>query len=577
MSAAPSFAQARRPRPAGNWTRTPSQLYRTAQELPLTKTAILFVVDRLTNGLHKQWTTIKPKYFRCYMEVTRSFIYETTAELVKDGLLLQNPKNSREYRLAFEVVFHKPKLTQCNDCHRVAERRPVTGFEPTLHSLLNIFAACSHALVKVILAMVPQLFDLDIETGKSAQIGEGRRGRKAKLGWISADFEGRTGLSEGSVSQALIDGEKLGIILREPDPDLKHPNRSLYTIDLDALDRLPRRAKRKCDQPKRRRQFARELEIVSGAASVLSGGKRWDFDAIKDERAAMEVIKKSPEVSEKIDPLDGFELTGGITYGQCADCLQYGLGKDVVAIKPQSEASRAGPAGPGPPQALKNRPKEEIPEHLKGVHAFMARWCTGLSVLPTAQQAQDFLDGMQGCSFEWVEQRFRVRDVVRIAKSPGLLVKMVREDAGPSWIDRQKRGIDPAALKASEERFGFTVETLQNYLSVNAQAVAAAGFGEIAKTVARLAADIKQYFSDTDGIEALEKQLVVLEGEMFAALKLALTAEQLLSERKALDADLRPYRGKMSADQLLMLENQYLEKRLLEANALPRLSIFYMR
>ncbi len=40
---------------------------------------------------------------------------------------------------------------------------------------------------------------------------------------------------------------------------------------------------------------------------------------------------------------------------------------------------------------------------------------------------------------------------------------------------------------------------------------------------------------------------------------------------------LRSYRGKMTADQLSMLEKQYLERHLLEQSNLPRLSLFYMR
>jgi hypothetical protein len=44
-----------------------------------------------------------------------------------------------------------------------------------------------------------------------------------------------------------------------------------------------------------------------------------------------------------------------------------------------------------------------------------------------------------------------------------------------------------------------------------------------------------------------------------------------------MDRQLRPYRGKMTADQLSMLEKQYLERTLLEKAGLPRLSLFYMR
>jgi len=51
----------------------------------------------------------------------------------------------------------------------------------------------------------------------------------------------------------------------------------------------------------------------------------------------------------------------------------------------------------------------------------------------------------------------------------------------------------------------------------------------------------------------------------------------MLASRQELDRQLRPYRGKMSAEQLTMLEKQYLERYLLEKAGLPRLSLFYMR
>ena len=53
--------------------------------------------------------------------------------------------------------------------------------------------------------------------------------------------------------------------------------------------------------------------------------------------------------------------------------------------------------------------------------------------------------------------------------------------------------------------------------------------------------------------------------------------EELLEARRELDRQLRPYRGKMTADQLSMLEKQYLERNLLEKVGLPRLSLFYLR
>ncbi len=64
---------------------------------------------------------------------------------------------------------------------------------------------------------------------------------------------------------------------------------------------------------------------------------------------------------------------------------------------------------------------------------------------------------------------------------------------------------------------------------------------------------------------------------MIAVARSRQTEEALLASRRELERQLRPYRGKMTADQLAMLEKQYLERDLLEKAGLPRLSLFYMR
>ena len=78
-------------------------------------------------------------------------------------------------------------------------------------------------------------------------------------------------------------------------------------------------------------------------------------------------------------------------------------------------------------------------------------------------------------------------------------------------------------------------------------------------------------------LEALEQRLTVLEEKMIATARVRQTEEQMLASRQELDRQLRPYRGKMTADQLSMLEKQYLERNLLEHAKVPRLSLFYMR
>jgi hypothetical protein len=119
----------------------------------------------------------------------------------------------------------------------------------------------------------------------------------------------------------------------------------------------------------------------------------------------------------------------------------------------------------------------------------------------------------------------------------------------------------------------FPLEDLRNYLQANAGALPPA-YGEIAESLRRLANEVEQHYED---LESLEQRLTVLEEKMMAAARTSQTEEQLLAARQELERQLRPYRGKMTAEQLAMLEKQYLERSLLEKAGLPRLSLFYMR
>ncbi len=83
--------------------------------------------------------------------------------------------------------------------------------------------------------------------------------------------------------------------------------------------------------------------------------------------------------------------------------------------------------------------------------------------------------------------------------------------------------------------------------------------------------------SSTYDLEELEKHLSVLEQKLIAIAHAAQSGPDALEARRDLDAQLNPYRGKMSAPQLAMLERQFLERRLLEQENLPRLSLFYLR
>jgi flagellar motility protein MotE (MotC chaperone) len=123
----------------------------------------------------------------------------------------------------------------------------------------------------------------------------------------------------------------------------------------------------------------------------------------------------------------------------------------------------------------------------------------------------------------------------------------------------------------------YTADELRAYLRANAERLrkkSTAACGEIASALDRLSEEMDEHARDLEG---LEQHLTVLEEKMLAAARAAQTEDEMLQVRRELDAELRPYRSKMSAAQLAMLEKQYLERRLLECQGLPRLSLFYLR
>jgi hypothetical protein len=77
-------------------------------------------------------------------------------------------------------------------------------------------------------------------------------------------------------------------------------------------------------------------------------------------------------------------------------------------------------------------------------------------------------------------------------------------------------------------------------------------------------------------LEALDRTLTVLEEKLFAALLTSTPEAQLVALREQAARELAPYRGKMQAVQIKQVQQQFLQKRLLEAHSLPRLSLFYM-
>jgi hypothetical protein len=139
---------------------------------------------------------------------------------------------------------------------------------------------------------------------------------------------------------------------------------------------------------------------------------------------------------------------------------------------------------------------------------------------------------------------------------------------------KQMADVTAPAAASHQEDAPFTVDELRNHLRRNAADLHKAGLTEIANKLETLAAEAETQHRQ---LESLERTLTAYEDKMLAVQRARLTEDELIAARSELDSQLRPYRRKLTADQLTMLEKQFLDRRILEQANLPRLSLFYLR
>lgn len=139
---------------------------------------------------------------------------------------------------------------------------------------------------------------------------------------------------------------------------------------------------------------------------------------------------------------------------------------------------------------------------------------------------------------------------------------------------------------AAERPSGFDPQEVANYLRANAAALRTAA-GRVADkpALAQAFTDVAEALdglaeqpatASTRQLEDLERHLTVLEEKLVAALTQVASAGELVELRRELERSLAPYRRRMKTEQLAMIENQFLQKKLFERYRLPRLSLFYL-
>ena len=132
----------------------------------------------------------------------------------------------------------------------------------------------------------------------------------------------------------------------------------------------------------------------------------------------------------------------------------------------------------------------------------------------------------------------------------------------------------------------FSREELQVYFAKNVARILAVANGTesaSASLVERLreilkSLDAMRILLETPGtldLEDLERRLTVLDEKLQATLTSHASEETMLKIRREMDGQLAAYRRKMKAEQIALVEKQYLQKRLLEEFGLPRLSLYY--
>jgi hypothetical protein len=128
----------------------------------------------------------------------------------------------------------------------------------------------------------------------------------------------------------------------------------------------------------------------------------------------------------------------------------------------------------------------------------------------------------------------------------------------------------------TESSAPFADDAICRYLTQSTATIrnASSDFAPVADSLDQIISDLPSLSAD---LEVLEQRLTVLEQKLVAFARTRQTEEQALASRQELDTYLRPYRSRMTAPQIAMLEARFLERSTLESAGLPRLSLFYLR
>jgi hypothetical protein len=165
----------------------------------------------------------------------------------------------------------------------------------------------------------------------------------------------------------------------------------------------------------------------------------------------------------------------------------------------------------------------------------------------------------------------------RARRSRAQMVNSLAFCAQAVMVEAQRMADGTPSKPASADTAPFPADDVRRYLESNAAAIRDTGAPEFAPIAEALQTIAGEFPDVAANLEALEQRLTALEQKLIALARTRQSDEDALAARRQLDGYLKPYRSKMSAPQIAMLEAQFLERLTLESARLPRLSLFYLR
>jgi hypothetical protein len=216
----------------------------------------------------------------------------------------------------------------------------------------------------------------------------------------------------------------------------------------------------------------------------------------------------------------------------------------------------------------------EIEEHFqkaRGTSLFLLSpldWALIESWKNSGVPLEAVLRGIDIAFEKWRARRSRAQMVNSLAFcSQAVMMEAQRmADAGAAGRERSGR----------EDEQPFAPEALRTFIEGNAARIRAAGvadFEPVASSLDQILGQLEELSKDP---QKLEERLTVLEQKLIALARGRQSDQQALELRERLAAQIGPYKSKMTAPQIAMLEAQFLERALLETAGLPRLSLFYL-